>query len=189
MIGATAAETVTEFRRTLIIKGIRWILAIAALGYLRKLMPQLHAALPESDDGAVKLLFLCFGVVVVFLLLVGRDIFQVVSKPLSWALESFYFPRDRSAKPTVNYKLPEYYIEQERFEDAMNEYLKIIRYHPQEAKAYIGAFELAVTELHDDETAKQIYSKARRKLKNNPEELMWLEARWDRLANEWIINR
>ena len=127
------------------------------------------------------------GLILLSLLLAGKDFFLLIARPVIYFCESFVFPRFHDAKPVVNYKLPEYYVEENRFEEAMAEYQKIIQNHPLEAKAYIGAFELAVTELHDDELAKKIYLKARRKLRKRPEDLLWLEARWTRLANEWII--
>ncbi len=178
----------SENTRFIVLKVIRCFVAIVIIGYVVRLLPEIYRLLPEPESRVVKLIFLTLGLIVVCILLVGQDIFHVASRPVAMLIESFYFPRYRDAVPPANYKLPEYYLEKERFDEAINEYLIIIRYHPHEAKAYIGAFELAITEFNDDEMAKKIYAKGRKKLKKYPEDLMWLEARWARLANEWIIS-
>lgn len=57
---------------------------------------------------------------------------------LSGLIVSFIFPDHKFSKPSLSYALARRYIEQSRYDDAMQEYGKIIHYYPGEIEAYLG---------------------------------------------------
>lgn len=57
---------------------------------------------------------------------------------LSGLITGFVFPDHKFSKPPLTYDLALRYIEHERYDNAIEEYAKIIHYYPDEVEAYLG---------------------------------------------------
>ena len=66
--------------------------------------------------------------------------------------ESIFFPSDRLSKPPLSYKLARRYCQEQRLEEAANEYESLIYSYPDEKNAYVELLDVATqlgdTELH-----------------------------------------
>jgi tetratricopeptide (TPR) repeat protein len=83
--------------------------------------------------------------VVVGMFLLSGAVFWIIPETVTpvasfiggcWA--GLLFPSGRFNKPALSYILPEFYSREGRHEEAALEYLKILRYYPEERKAYLG---------------------------------------------------
>lgn len=156
----------------------RWILAIGLWG----------CGLFLARYGYAKLEFSWFvpAVILAFagLFLVLRDCIQLAAMPFVALVNSIVFPRTRSSRPTPNYQLAEFYVEEERYDEAEIEYRTIIRYHRRELRAYLGLIELLVF-LGRSREAAAVLRSARRHLRRDLEALNDLETKWiDLCAHE-----
>ncbi len=149
----------------------RWMLAIGLLG----------SAIAMAAHGYRILEFLWF--LPAFLLaavgigLILKDVIHLAAAPFVSLVESIVFPRVSGGKPAPNYKLAAYYVEEERFADAIEEYRTIIRNHPGEKDAYLQLLELLIDQGQRDE-AEKLLARARRKLGQSSESGRELEALW-----------
>lgn len=89
-------------------------------------------------------------------------LFRLVMKPFTWFIDLVFFPAGRLEKPILNLQLPAHYVKQERYDEALDEYHKIIRYHPQVQEAYERAIWLEVTVFQRPRRAKKLMRQARR---------------------------
>ena len=92
-----------------------------------------------------------FHVIVGMLLLTG-SVFWIIPETVTpiagfigdcWA--SVFFPNARFQKPSLSYLLVEFYCKHGRHEEAIVEYLKIIRHYPDEQRAYLDVIQLCKT--------------------------------------------
>ena len=140
---------------------IRWTIGgIIALAGARALF---LAMTHEASMGGVVLKILT-GVVLVITasLFVAPEIVHLVVAPINYVLDAILLPSE-SLRPPVDYKLARFYSAQMRYEDACEEYLKILYYHPQEMDAYVEGIE-AATAAGRRNTALKFYRMAMRKL-------------------------
>ena len=85
--------------------------------------------------------------------------------PIWRFITGIVFPDDKFDRPPVNYALPRSYRERRRLDDAIEEYLKIIRYHPQELPAYLECMEVMI-ETGDHAGAQKVRATGMRKLRS-----------------------
>ena len=83
--------------------------------------------------------------------------------PFHRLLDHLFLPAE-SAPPPLDYTLARRYAGQLRFEDACDEYAKIIRYHPAQANAYLEGIS-AAHRARNPEQARKFYRAARRVLR------------------------
>lgn len=74
--------------------------------------------------------------------LLAPELIALGTIPLRLVFNSILFPNERGIAPP-DYTLPQVYRDQGRYDEAMEQYLKIIANHPQELLAYIGGVEAA----------------------------------------------
>ena len=84
---------------------------------------------------------------------------------LSSVFESIFWPAVSSGTPPPMYKLAEWYIGQNRFNEAVAEYHKIIRHHPRDEIAWQGLLYVQHACLRDEKEGERIYRLAEKKLK------------------------
>ena len=75
-------------------------------------------------------------------LLVSPELAGWTLTPLNRLIDAVLLPSD-SEPPPVDYTLARVYREQMRYEESCDEYLKIIRYHPRELRAYLEGMQTA----------------------------------------------
>ena len=80
--------------------------------------------------------------------------------PLHRLLDHIFLPSE-SEPPPLDYTLARRYAVQLRFEDACEEYAKIIRHHPEQADAYLEGIS-AARRAQDADRAGKFYRAARR---------------------------
>ncbi len=140
---------------------VRWVVAgLIALAGLRILIgvmthgENMMAVFGKSLYGLAMLITAC--------LFIGPEIVHWTVYPIHRALDSILLPSE-SLRPPVDYTLAHFYHRQMRYEEACEEYFKILEYHPQEVAAYLGGIE-AATAVNDRATAMKFYRKGMRRL-------------------------
>lgn len=155
----------------------RWIMAIGLWG----------CALYLAQHGYRSLRFIWFvpALILAFsgLFLVIKDCIRFAAVPFTTMIDAIVFPRVRSGKPEPNYRLAEYYVKEERWDDAEVEYRTILKFHRREGKAYLGLIELLMVEGRAEE-ARKVLHQSRRYLKSDPESLSEIEVRWDQQSSQ-----
>lgn len=108
---------------------------------------------------------LIWGVVLCVLGVIAilTNLIEILTKPFTMFIDAVFFPGGAFSKPVLNLKLPEYYLREGRFDEALDEYKKIIRHYPDEAAAYEGAIDLLVNEFKDLGEAKKLHRKSKRR--------------------------
>jgi tetratricopeptide (TPR) repeat protein len=84
--------------------------------------------------------------------------------PISSAFDAIFLGRRDFDPPPAAYTLARFYREQERYEEALEEYRKIIRYHPEEIAAYLEAIEIAQANALP-KVARRLYRTGLRKIR------------------------
>ncbi len=105
-------------------------------------------------------------------LFIGPEIVHWTVYPIHYALDAILLPSE-TLRPPVDYTLARFYHRQRRYEEACEEYFKIIEYHPQEVSAYLEGIE-AATSANQRATAHKFYRLGLRKLssKNGNRDLL-----------------
>jgi hypothetical protein len=109
-------------------------------------------------------LLLAFGLGVTGLILMAPELVPWISAPVWRFITGIIFPDEKYSAPPVNYALPRSYSQRFRDEEAIQEYLKIIRYHPQEQAAYVECIEVMLR-IHDLHAARKLMAEGLRKLR------------------------
>ena len=63
-------------------------------------------------------------------------LFMLATKPLMLLVDLIFSPGGRLEKPILNLKLPEHYLKEGRYEEALAEYRRILKHHPGETEAW-----------------------------------------------------
>ncbi len=84
--------------------------------------------------------------------------------PLHRLLDSLFLPSE-SAPPPVDFNLARFYAKHLRYEEACQEYEKIIRYHPEQTTAYLEGIQ-AAAQAGDEQLAGKFHRAARRVLRS-----------------------
>jgi len=135
----------------------RWIFSIGFFGVAGSLLQRGYQQLDPTQLG-FGLLFFFVGVAVIF-----TKLLELACRPLIMVIDAIFFPGGKLSKPVKNLKLPLYYEKENRWEEALAEYRKIIRYYPDEALAYEGAIRILMEELGDFPQAEALYAKSQRR--------------------------
>jgi len=109
--------------------------------------------------------YLVIGVIcfVIGLIAVWESLFAAATRPFMALIESIVFPVTKFNKPLLNLKLPAYYIDEGRYDEALIEYMKIIKYYPDETGAYEKAIWLHVEIFEDSEEAMKLFNRAKKR--------------------------
>lgn len=70
------------------------------------------------------------------MILLWPTLFHVATRPFLSLIDLVFSPGERLGKPLLNLKLPMHYLNEERYDEAAAEYLKILKHYPREAEAY-----------------------------------------------------
>lgn len=113
---------------------VRWLAGVGVgVWTWRHALAAGRATVPVA--GALNALFALAGLLVT-VLLVAPDVVGWVLTPVNRLIDNILLPND-SGPPPVDYTLAHFYRRQMRYEEACDEYMKIIRYHPRELRAYV----------------------------------------------------
>ena len=112
----------------------RWLLAGALGAWTAR---QMFLA-GTTDNEATGLLRGFFGIagILATVLLLAPDLVGWILTPINGVIDSILLPCERGTPP-ADYTLARFYVQQLRYDEAVEEYLKIIHYHPRELPAYL----------------------------------------------------
>lgn len=140
---------------------VRWVVAgIIGLASLRTLTRVMSQA--DSMAGAFAGSLFGLAMMITACLFVGPEVVQFVVFPIHRALDAILLPSE-TLRPPVDYTLARFYHRQMRYDEACEEYFKILEYHPQEVAAYLEGIE-AATAANQRAKAHKFYRRGLRKL-------------------------
>ena len=96
-------------------------------------------------------------------LAIWNPLFKLLTRPLIAMVDSLFFPGGKLGKPTLNLKLPAYFVNEGRYTEALEEYEKVIRYYPDEVEAYEKAIWLQRDIFNQPQKAARLIKKAERR--------------------------
>lgn len=114
-----------------------------------------------ADSGEISWLLMGVPFFLLGAIMFWKTIFHVATRPFLLLIDSIFFPGGKLAKPTLNLKLPAYYINQERYREALEEYTKILKHYPDTAEAYEKSIWLYLEIFDEPENAKKLARKAK----------------------------
>jgi len=115
-----------------------------------------------SNRERMKALGFAFGGFVLIAAGSGILLFPL-SRLVSSYFESLFWPADLGVAPALH-KLPEWYLKEGRYADALAEYEKMIRNHPRMVEAYQGLLYVLYACMGDVASAEKRFRQARRKI-------------------------
>ncbi len=120
---------------------VRWL---AAAGVGAWTVRQAFLVGREEVDKAFAVLhsFDAFAGLLVTVLLVSPEVAGWALSPINRLIDAVLLPSE-TGLPPADYTLARMYRQRMRYDEACDEYLKIIRYHPQELRAYLEGMNTA----------------------------------------------
>ena len=118
----------------------RWLLAVALVAWTARQFLMAGRATVEMD-GALHGIYALAGVLTAALL-AAPEVVGWALTPLHRMVDAVLLPSG-SEPPPVDYTLAHFYRQQMRYEEACEEYLKIIHYHPRQRRAYLEGIDAA----------------------------------------------
>ena len=140
---------------------VRWIVAIALLWVAVRLL--VGAANGGDYLGAFAKCLYGFAAMMSGVILLGPELVRWAAIPIQRLLTSILFPGG-SGTPPVDYTLARFYRRQARHDESVEQYLKIVHYHPQEIAAYLEGIDAAIAAT-DPESARKLYRSGMRRLR------------------------
>ena len=122
---------------------------------------------------ALAYLLCSFALLIFAALVVAPEMASWIATPFCRFIDNIYFP-NTSDTPPVDYTLAQLYRKQWKYNIALQEYNKIIHYHPFELNAYIEGIQVAI-EANDRKSAQRIFNRGCRKL-TQPDDLIYLKS-------------
>lgn len=92
-----------------------------------------------------------------------KTIFHIATRPFMMMIDSIFFPGGKLSKPVLNLKLPAHYINESRYDEALLEYRRILKYYPDEVEAYEKAIWLHLDVFANPSEAERLLRRARRR--------------------------
>jgi hypothetical protein len=102
----------------------------------------------------------------IFVGLAGGVFLIVLAKGGLLLIDILMFPGEPGDPPPALYKLPEWYLTEGRFADALIEYEKIAKIHPRELACWTGMLDVLVTHMGNVDAARKIARTGLRKLRD-----------------------
>jgi len=117
-------------------------------------------------------------------IVVAPEMASWIATPFIRVIDNIYFPQT-SDPPPVNYTLAHFYREQFRYHLALQEYNKIISFHPFELKAYTEGIQTAF-EANDQKSARKFFRRGHRKFSRSPNRIL-LKKIFDDCSHQKLI--
>ncbi|MEM6883506.1 MAG: hypothetical protein AAF571_00635 [Verrucomicrobiota bacterium] len=101
-----------------------------------------------------------------FCVVIAGGVFLIVIAKIGLILiDMILFPGEPGDPPPALYKLPEWYISEGRFGDALEEYEKISKAHPKEVECWTGMLDVLVTHMGNINAARKTAQTGLRKVR------------------------
>ncbi len=152
-----------KVNKPFVLLGLRWLTAgVLGFGAFRILIWTTRASgLAGGFAGAI----VGFSVLISSVLLLAPELASWAAAPIHRAINSLIFPGG-SVIPPADYTLARLYRKQWRYRESVEEYFKILEYHPQELAAYLEGIATA-TEAKAPKTRERFLRLGLRKLKDD----------------------
>ena len=147
---------------------LRWILSASAFTVF---VLSMRAAFKIESYGAAAYVIFALVCFIASILLLIPETVKPTCRYFSGLIIAFIFPDHKFSKPALTYTLARRYMELERYEDAINEYAKIIHYYPGETEAYleiISASSLAGENILAEKYKKKLNARPAETIANDP---------------------
>lgn len=140
---------------------LRWLVAIAIeLGALKLLIIATRATSYAAGFGGA---VFGFSALITGVLILAPELTEWLASPVHRAINSLIFPGG-SMTPPADYTLAHLYRKQWRYRESVEEYFKILEYHPEELTAYLEGMATAA-EARGFKTRERFYRLGLRKLR------------------------
>jgi hypothetical protein len=80
---------------------------------------------------------------------------QILAAPMG----SLFMPSDRFERPVPIYSRPQARRKEGHFEEAMEEFRRLVEEHPDQVDAYVEMIDITIVDLHDGARARAIYER------------------------------
>lgn len=97
---------------------------------------------------------------------VGVSMVKPLAVLMAQPIVSLVWPEERPEKPPPLYRVPEYLVQEKRFEEALSAYEKIIGNHPAEFKAHVGVLMIYKDHIADPGRQRRAWQRALRCVKD-----------------------
>ena len=142
--------------------GFRWLLGL----WLIWLCAQgLAGSMQQGYMGAAGKALFAFAVGILGVLCLAPDLAKAAARPFQRIIDSIYLPGAEASRPPLDYKLADHYRNTRKFDEAVIEYAKIVRYYPREVMAHVRLYQLLRDELRDEKAADRAHRRAERALR------------------------
>ncbi len=115
----------------------------------------------DEEDSSGKIITMIIGAI--FFAGGAGFVIWPVGRLMVSAFEAIFWPQDNYKAP-ANYKLPEWYCQQGRFAEALEEYEKIVQNYPHELDGWIGLLNVAVYYMGDVGSGEKFLQRAMKAL-------------------------
>ncbi|MEM6820594.1 MAG: hypothetical protein AAF558_01455 [Verrucomicrobiota bacterium] len=105
----------------------------------------------------------------IFFALAGGIVLILLVRAGLLAIDSLLFPGNSETTPPALYKLPEWYISEGRFGEALTEYEKISKIHPRDLTCWLGMLDVLITHMGNIPAGRKAARRGLRKLKSSEE--------------------
>jgi len=157
----------------------RWVIALTLIAKGALMLLQSAGNGGGGFAGAAAYGLFAFALAIAGVLLISRELTTWVTAPIWRFLTGIVFPDEKFDRPPVNYALPRSYRNRQRFDDAIEEYRKILHHHPQELPAYLECMEV-MAEAGDLPGAQKVRATGLRRLRS-PEARNEVKKKFDSL--------
>lgn len=140
-------------------KAIVLFIAFAAMG-----AAGIHFGWDPAESTVLSYPYLLAGCL--FIACAGGIALIVLAKGGLVLIDMIMFPGDPGDPPPALYKLPEWYILEGCYSEALDEYQKIAKVHPRQVECWTGMLDVLVTSMGDLPTARKRAQTGLRKVRS-----------------------
>ncbi|MEZ5326397.1 MAG: hypothetical protein R3F19_15210 [Verrucomicrobiales bacterium] len=116
---------------------LRWLLVPASAAWgVWSLRGTLSSSAPFDGHTALAVGYACLALIAAAVL-IAPDFVRLISRPLFVLIESLYLPSEKAEKPPLTFRLGRYYAANGRLQDAEKDYLRMLRFYPEETDGWI----------------------------------------------------
>ena len=138
---------------------LRWLIGLVLLVTAWWLATQDH----EEDPIDITRLVLGACAFLVGIAFLWTTIFHLATRPFFILIDQIFSPGGQLERPVLNLKLPAHYLNEARYDEALAEYRKILRFYPDETEAYEKAIWLETAVYERPHEAARLLRRAKRR--------------------------
>jgi tetratricopeptide (TPR) repeat protein len=135
----------------------RWLVGVGLLGLAW------HWGTTEQEPINVMRLLLAAFTFFAGVAVMWKPIFYFATRPFLAVIDGIFLPGGRLEKPVLNLKLPAHYLDEARYEEALEEYRQILKHYPDETEAYEKSIWLEAAVFKRPVAARALLKRAKRR--------------------------